>query len=370
MSPDYKEVLEAVYEYAAHQVDRGDFSYNFDSYIASEVALLVDNSEEYKGVLTVLITLVTTKIVMPNQDIRLHQANMNGGFSGRTYDTKFVTPFLKSQSFPAPAESGWLTRSLEQPFPYDLKYPGKIRNKDVKKAFLHLIDAAQERSVEAEHLLIYIFELLIKQRDNEKQLELAKPNLSSISAIVELFRRHITYKYSCSGAARLPVLAIYATYQCMIEEMARFNDKQLLPLKSHTAADHQTGMIGDIEITNNDGSAFEGIEIKHEVPISSQLVLDAYEKFKNEQRINRYYLLTTADISNERWDDIEKAINDVARIHGCQVIVDNVYNSLSYYLRTLNNPADVIDKYVELMKQDEVVKYPHKKVWNEVQGIK
>lgn len=32
-------------------------------------------------------------------------------------------------------ESGWLTRSLEQNNPYELDFPGKIQNKNVKAAF-------------------------------------------------------------------------------------------------------------------------------------------------------------------------------------------------------------------------------------------
>ncbi len=51
---------------------------------------------------------------------------MAGGFSGRTVDTQFITPVLKKIDLPSMAESGWLTRSLEQPYPYTLDYKGKI----------------------------------------------------------------------------------------------------------------------------------------------------------------------------------------------------------------------------------------------------
>ena len=46
---------------------------------------------------------------------------------------------MKAVSFPAMAESGWLTRSLEQAHPYTLDYPGKITPKIVKEAFLEKI---------------------------------------------------------------------------------------------------------------------------------------------------------------------------------------------------------------------------------------
>ena len=45
------------------------------------------------------------------------------------------------------AESGWLTRSLEQSFPYTLDYKGNISNKQVKQAFLKLIDSLETKSV-------------------------------------------------------------------------------------------------------------------------------------------------------------------------------------------------------------------------------
>jgi DNA (cytosine-5)-methyltransferase 1 len=49
---------------------------------------------------------------------------MVGGFSGRRIDTQYITPTLKELGLPAMAESGWLTRSLEQPYPYTLDYNG------------------------------------------------------------------------------------------------------------------------------------------------------------------------------------------------------------------------------------------------------
>ena len=88
-----------------------------------------------KGVFTVLTTLVTHKSLFPKQDVRKHQYSMNGGFSGRTIDANFITPTLKELGLPSMAESGWLTRSLEQPYEYTLDYNGKIRNKKVKKGF-------------------------------------------------------------------------------------------------------------------------------------------------------------------------------------------------------------------------------------------
>ena len=84
---------------------------------ASEQAILdvaLKNAEQAKGVLTVLLTSVVYKTLNPEQDVTKHQTSIPNGYSGRTFDTQFITPFMKAQKFPAMAESGWLTRSLEQ----------------------------------------------------------------------------------------------------------------------------------------------------------------------------------------------------------------------------------------------------------------
>lgn len=77
-------------------------------------------------------------------------------------------------------------------------------------------------------------------------------------------------------------------------------------------------------------------------------------------------MLTTADMSNASWDEIENRISGILQIHGCEVIVNGVYTTLKYYLRLLSNTADFVDKYVELLKSDETIKFEHKIAWNNI----
>lgn len=51
--------------------------------------------EKRKGVYIVLETLLYYKYLHPRQDVRLFQSGFVGGFSARSFDTKFVTPILK-----------------------------------------------------------------------------------------------------------------------------------------------------------------------------------------------------------------------------------------------------------------------------------
>lgn len=360
----HTEVLQAVYNTALSDVAKQDYSTNLPDETAEQIRLLVLRSESSKAVMTVLITLCTHKIVKPEQDIRYHQAKLTSGFSGRTIDYKYITPFMKSVNFPAMKESGWLTRSLEQSQAFTLNFNGPIKNKALKTAFLQLIDKVQCQGTSAEEVLLYTFKLLIKQRDS-LNIELAKPHSLSIAAIIKLLEKHFTYHYTTHGASRLPTLAVYAAYQCMMTQVERYKGKVLCPLESHNSADSQSGRIGDIDINNKNGSAFEGVEIKHEIPITAQLVADAYEKFKIHNT-NRYYLLTTANMDAADWEAIDKEVARISQIHGCQVIVNGVYTTLKYYLRLMNDPAEFIDKYVELLKQDETVKFQHKTVWNDL----
>lgn len=362
--PNHNEVLDHVYTKALEATATNDLSTTLPETIKKQVELLVSHSETNKGLIAVVTTLLVHKQVEPKQDIRYHQAQLPNGFAGRGIDQNYITPFMKKVSFPAMAESGWLTRSLEQAHPYNLDYPGKIKPDTVKSAFLNIIDQVQVHDMNADDVLFYFFKLLIKQRD-DLNIELAKPHSLSISKIVKLLEKHFTYKYSCAGASRLPTLAIYAAYQCMMGQVARFNDKQLCPLESHNSADAQSGRIGDIDVNNENGTAFEGVEVKHELQITPQLIRDAYEKFK-VYNTDRYYLLTTANMDSAEWDAIEAETLRIAQIHGCQVIVNGVYTTLKYYLRLVTDPAEFIDRYVELLKIDETIKFQHKAAWNDI----
>ena len=363
----HQEVLTAAYNRALEDVSKQTTNANLNDNLKQQIDFITENAEAFKGALAVLITLITHKIVEPEQDIRRHQSKMDGGFSGRHIDTKIITPFLKANTFPAMAESGWLTRNFEQSVPYDRNYPYKVvssKDRLAKEAFLTIIEEIQVNGTSAEEVLYYFFLRLIIKRDSVN-IDLAKPHSLSISTIISHLEKHFTYKYKGSGASRLPVLALYAAYQCIIKEVERYSDKILCPLANHNSADTSSGRIGDIDINNQDNTAFEGVEVKHEIKITSQMVKSAYEKFKI-YNTDRYYLLTTANMDSADWEDINAEIEKIKTIHGCQVIVNGVYSTLRYYLRLMKDTAEFIDYYVELLKIDDTIKFQHKLIWNEI----
>jgi len=240
MTPN--EFLDEKYNEAMVRIGSGNsIAHNLNETTTILLTAILDRSEGSKAVLTVVLTSLVYKILNPNQDIRNHQASINEcGYSGRSFDSKYITPFLKRKRFPAMAESGWLTRSLEQKRPYDSEYPGAIKPSDFKSSFLETIDIIEKQTENLHECLSYILQGLIKQR-NLQHIDLARPVNLPIAAIISLLERHFNAQYIADGASRLPVLAICAAYKCLITEAKRFDKKTLLDLESHTSADSRSG---------------------------------------------------------------------------------------------------------------------------------
>ncbi|MEP6803525.1 MAG: hypothetical protein ABI892_03305 [Flavobacterium sp.] len=326
--------------------------------------IVLKYSEQAKACLAVIMTSLTYKFFNPTQDIRKHQASISNGYAGRTYDQKNITPFLKSKKFPAmQSGSGWLTRSFEQKMPFTKDFTGAISPKELKVVFLDVLDNV-ENGVNCLDYLNYLIQGLIIQR-NKQTIDLAKPTTLSISLILFLLEKHFSGSYKAEGASRLPVLAIYAAYECLINETKRFENKQLLPLENHTSSDKSSGRIGDIDIINEKNREFESVEVKYGIPITLQLVQDAYAKFQTTP-VDRYYILSTAESNKDEWAKIEIEVQSIKNIHGCQLIVNGIMPTLKYYLRLLTNTFEFIENYVNLLEDDTSLKYEHKERWNKL----
>jgi DNA (cytosine-5)-methyltransferase 1 len=224
---------------------------------------------------------------------------------------------------------------------------------------MHMIEAGGD----CQAFLAYLVQGLILKR-NQQLIRLAKPVALSIATISQLLDQHFQSRYAAEGASRLPVLAIYAAYQCMMGELRRFEGKRLLPLESHTSADARSGRIGDIDIHDDADETYEALEIKHNIKINALLVRDAREKLQTTQ-VKRYYLLSTANYPDDtEMEAIHAEINRIKHTHGCEFIVNGVLPSIRYYLRLLEHPADFIKTYVALLEDDLALKFEHKVRWN------
>jgi len=272
---NHKEKLLEIYKKSSDITDIDNISEKDAEYLETITASIASN----KGVYTVLITLMVHKLLDPKQDIRYFQKKMKNGFSARSMDTKFITPTLKELGLLSMAESGWLTRSLEQPYPYILKYEGEISGKGMKEAFLRVIDAFQKNPQLTENFLRFILNgaILLRKKNKVEIKKIDNAEELFISNILSLLREQFGFNYKTHGGSKLPVLAFYAIYEILIQEMGRYEDCSLAPLGKHTASDRTSKSAGDIEVVKND-NIFEVVEVKLDKPIDATMARIAYEK--------------------------------------------------------------------------------------------
>ena len=159
------------------------------------------------------------------------------------------------------------------------------------------------------------------------------------------------------------MLAFHAIYSVLIQEMLRFKGKQLRPLQEHSAADSQTGAVGDVEVVDSAGEVFEALEIKHGIEITAKVLNDVKRKLM-DRKVDRYYVLTTH--ANCRSDSLTDVLTQIQSRLGCQVIVNGVLPSLGYYLRLLADPSSFFPAYAALLKIDKAIAYEHREAWNKI----
>ncbi len=333
---------------------------------------VVTRAESQKAVLAALATSLVKKSVSPQQDVRRHKVEMSGGYSGRVFDTQFVTKFLheKMPRLAMKSGSGWLTRSIEQNHPFTLDFPGKIQDKAIKDAFLQILNDLEENQADPKSYLIELFVLLLRHANAAQIVFAPTPNARqlTIESAINSLRQHFFAKYRGAGASRLPVIAIHSIYAVSMKD-EEYADKHLLPLKSHTTSDLKSSTLGDVEVVDAEGNFFEAVEVKHNIPITPTLVEDAFVKFQ-QLPLDRYYLLTTANPNSTDTNVIGDLIKRVRSTHGCEMIVNGVLPTIQYYLRRGKRTAAFLQTYTQALQEDFAantdLKEVHLKRWNEI----
>ena len=308
------------------------------------------------------LTLLAYKCCDADQDIRAHKAEYDGGFSARTFDTAVTVPFLIEKSLPRSVESHWLTQTLSFAEVLTEDTHLKTQPKAAGPLLVFVINAGQKKPSIAFDLLTALFISLIEIR-NQERVVLTRPKNIPIASVRELLDQHFTQKYK-SNAPRLPQIAVHAIYQCILFSVARYAGQQLQPLQRMKSADRKSGTVGDIVIHSN-GAPTEAAEIKFGQPINYIHVMEAIDKVRAES-VSRYYMLSTAGISEEDKEKIGLKTEEFRLQNGCEIIVNGVLDSICYYLRLLPSTTDFLKNYADLLENDEDVGYEHKISWNEV----
>ena len=306
-----------------------------------------------KGVVTVLVTLLTKKIITPSQDVRQHKAELQGGFSGRTLDTKIITPLMlkKFGIHFAMAESGWLSRTLEQSEAYTLSYKGKISS-TVKMPFLNILNDIELLGVDPEaYLKILLAKLILQKKDHDQTITntISKKieGVVTISGIMMILKEFFN-----SAGSRSPVIAVKTILDLLLDEIIRYKGKKIPALEAHTTADGKSGSSGDILINDN-GATFESFEIKHKIQIDSRIILNVKDKLAKIP-VPRYFILTTSEktIDSDYAADVQETINEIYQQFGCDVIISNLQEFISSNLIILQNPIDFLNLFGENLAVD------------------
>ena len=114
---------------------------------------------------------------------------------------------------------------------------------------------------------------------------------------------------------------------------------------------------------DSEGVLFEGYEIKRNIPITSGMIQDSYQKFQSTA-VRRFYILTTHD--RPGYSEFDPDIRRVAATHGCQLILNGVDRTLLYYLRLIRDTAEFIHQYVSNLETDPSVSFQLKETWNQI----
>lgn len=366
------ELLEKTYSIAIKDGDITGFDLTTEQ--LENVEIIVKRESTNKGVYTALITSLVYKVMYPEQDIRLHQISLPGGYSGRSFDTKYVTPFLKQKRFlGAMKESGWLTRSVEQNHAFNLDFPGKITPAETKSAFLSIIDDVETYEVSAMSYLVNIFRHSVVEK-GKRDIVLINPvereEKLDIYQIIELLSKHFSYKYSTRGGSILPVVAFYSIYESLMKEVARYEDKKLDPLASHYSSDKSSGNSGDIVIRDALGDIYEVVEIKYGIHLNEMIILDAINKIKPNSKLQRYYILSTVQPLAEEEKLFLEHSKKLKVEHGSQLIINGLIKTLNYYLRLIDNTDEFIKNYVSNLKSHPEIQMEQQIVWNKILEIK
>jgi len=326
-----------------------------------DVSILAKSRHAARGV---VLTLAVYKVLQPDQDIRLHKAEFEGGFAARSIDNQVTVPFLEQHSLQYNVGSHWLTQTFS--FAGAL-YEGVVL-KTVPKVvgpltvkIVNEIEKSKDAGF-ARDVVILILTILIDVR-NRGKVALIKPKNLSIDQVIALLFKHFNFGYK-KNTPRLPQIAVYALYQCLMVGMERYSNFKLRPLERLKTANRKSGSVGDIDVELN-GKPIEAAEIKYQIAIAKQHVAEAIQKIRTAS-VERYFILSTLGIENNDINDINRLREEFLRSNGCEIIVNGVYETIKYYLRLLRSTNDFIIRYTELLEIDQDLDYEQRLSWNEI----
>ena len=335
--------------------------------IVSDISFVAKNLSNRAGV-RLLMACLLAKIHNNKVDPRKPYTEIGtpDSFSGRTYDEQYISQFIVTYDLPCNPTTAFLTpalRNINGPLTLDRDLVG--RPAKLYQSALKLLDMANNENYKAIDLLSEVIRHLLLYKNERHDrikalLDSLKTNdgttLLSSEDIVLLFQQHL----NCRGASRLPVLMVAAAYKAARDYLK----EQCLPLQSHTAADEQTGAMGDLEISLIDEEKIVTVFEMKNRRVDRGDVDRALQKLNSlDSRIDNYIFITTEPIE-DRVQEYAKSIYD--RTNGIEFIILDCMSFIKYFLHIFHRiRIQVLNEYQNyvLSEHDSAVSHELKEAF-------
>lgn len=312
-----------------------------------------------------LLAALLAKVHRPEVDIRKPYTEIGDPdtYSGRTYDERHISDFIREHDLPCNPTTAFLTPALRNrniALTPDIDLEG--RPKELYQKTLQLLTDVHEGKVSAEDMLTETVRcLLILRSERTQRLEILLSGLAegsedriplSSEDIVTLIEQHL----NCPRSSRLPVLVVAAAYEAAEEHLG----ERVLPLKPHTAADEQTGALGDVEITLvDDDDIITSYEMKAQRVTKGDIDRALHKVDACDGRIDNYIFITT-EVIDEEVQEYAKSLYE--RTGGIEFVILDYISFLRHFLHLFHRLREqFLDEY-----QKMVIKEPQSAVRQEL----
>jgi hypothetical protein len=359
-----KEILAIGFRQAS--ADLGQ-SFITDEEIRNKIEYVSSNLKNRAGV-RLLMACLLAKIHKPELDIRKPYTKIeeSDAFSGRTYDERYITPFINEHNLPCNNTTAFFSPALRNRnviLTKDINLVG--RPPQLYQFVLELLDNVYTDKIQAKEMLFEIIRCLLIIRNERQQridslikgLKTTKDSIPlSSEDIVILLEQHM----KLTGTSRLPVLIIAAAYKAAEKKLG----EKILPLHSHNTTDTQTGVLGDVEITLlNDDKIITCYEIKDKT-VNNKDIDRALQKLSTtNKKVDNYIFITT--------DKIEETTQEYARslyntTGGIEFVIVDCIGFIRHFLHLFHRiRSDFLEIYQKMIleESDNLISQPVKEAF-------
>jgi DNA adenine methylase len=298
-----------------------------------------------------LMACLVAKLSNPAIDIRKPYTEIGGKgiYSGRHYDETYVEAFTLKYDLPVNPTTSFLTPAFRTN--KAIIRPGVEligRPKKLYETVVNLITAVHSEKIDPESLLIEIIRwLVVIKEEREHRLGSIFASLQAArgdsglpaESIVNLVQQHL----ALPRASRLPVLVVASAYLAA----QNFLGERCLALQGHTAADSQTGALGDVQVALKDENEIVTVyEMKAKRVTRDDIEIAGRKIASVGISVQNYIFITT--------EAVDDSVNDYAgRMHsvtGIEFVILDCIGFLRHFLHFFHRiRMNFLDAYQKLV---------------------